>query len=100
MVNTTSLKLTGYRWIDTAEPGGDYDHLYIQLHLTPGPNLLQTLATYSNQDANGAWVAFTLPATATHAGQTIDLLLDSYNDFSNVTSFFLDTLALEAVVCQ
>jgi hypothetical protein len=98
--NTTSLRLTGYRWIDTAESGGVYDQMWIEIHLTSDLSLLETLATWSNQNAGSAWAAFSLPAAATHAGQTIDLLLDSSNDSSSVTSFYLDTLVLEAVVCQ
>jgi hypothetical protein len=98
--NTTSLRLTGYRWIDTAESGGVYDQMWIEIHLSSDLSLLETLATWSNQNSSSAWVSFSLPAAATHAGQTIDLLLDSWNDSTSVTSFYLDTLVLEAVVCQ
>lgn len=98
--NTTSLRLTGYRWIDTAESGGVYDQMWIEIHLSADLSLLETLATWSNQNSSSGWVAFSLPAAATHAGQTIDLLLDSWNDVTSVTSFYLDTLVLEAVVCQ
>jgi hypothetical protein len=96
--NTTTLRLKGYRAIDTAESGGVYDLLYVELYSSG--TLLETLATWSNQDANGAWAAFTLTAAATHAGQAIDLLIEAITDSTAVTSFYLDTLVLEAVVCQ
>ena len=95
---TTSLRLTGYRWIDTEETDGPWDGLWIELY--SGQNLLEGLATYSDRDATSAWTAFALPAASTHAGQAITLLLDAVTDDINVTSFYLDTLALEAVVCQ
>jgi hypothetical protein len=98
--NTTSLRLTGYRWIDTAESGGVYDHVWLELHVPGDINPLDTFATWSNQNSSSTWVAFSLPAAAAHAGQTLDLLLNSWNDSTSVTSFFLDTLVLEAVVCQ
>jgi hypothetical protein len=97
--NATSLRLTGYIRIDTVEIGGDYDDLFIKLLLDSDQSVLETLVTYANGTTNTPWTAFTLPAADPHAGQTIDLLLDATNDLSRVTSFYVDTLALEAVVC-
>jgi hypothetical protein len=98
--NTTTLRLKGQSAIDTAETGGVYDQLYIELYLSSGPTFLESLATWSNLNANGGWTAFTLTAASPHAGQTIDLLVEAITDGISVTSFYLDTLVLEAVVCQ
>jgi hypothetical protein len=42
----------------------------------------------------------TFSFASSHAGQTVVIRFRSTNDFSLETSFFYDTLALDATVCQ
>jgi hypothetical protein len=95
------LRLRGKRFIATEESpdGGPFDFWTIELRNAGGGVLLQTLGTYSNNDAAPQWLAFEHVAAATHAGQTVRLLLRGTTDDSLNTNFFIDTLAFEVLRC-
>jgi hypothetical protein len=95
----TSLTLTGYYQIRTDESGTTtvYDDMRIQLRTTANV-VLQTLVTWSNLNPTSVWTPITLPAATSHAGETIRLYISASNDSEAPTTFFLDTLTLEASV--
>jgi hypothetical protein len=99
---TTSLVLSGQRCFVTDEPGGAADTLAIRL-LDPAGGPLETLASLSNADAGAtcSWQPFSLTSPAPHAGQTIQLDFHAASDSLRWTSFYLDSLRLDAdVTCD
>jgi len=97
----TALRLRGQYYIVSQElfPGIPYDFLYIQIRNTSN-TVLEALATYDDDDENLGWTAFTHNASTSYAGQTIRLFFNATTDVSEPTNFFIDSLVLEALVCQ
>jgi hypothetical protein len=54
----------------------------------------------NNTTPTTVWTAFDVVTTSPYAGQTVRLRSRSTNDFSLATSFYFDTVFLEATVCQ
>lgn len=97
--DSSAMRVTGYRYITTEEMSGDFD-LWTATIRGTGDSVLETLGTFSNADAADAWIPFSYTLTSDFAGQTIRLHLESVNDFSNITSFFVDSLALNVTLCE
>ena len=98
--SATALRLRGQIRIATLEViPVVYDFLAIELRSSSNV-LLQTLFTYDDDDANPAWTAFMFSAASAYAGQTVRLYFHATTDSSDITNFFLDSLVLEALVCQ
>ena len=98
--SATGLAFTGFYQILTGETGvTPYDHGYAELQSTSGA-VIDTLASYDNSQAVSAWTAISHPIAANVAGQTVRIKLRSTNDYLNASSFYFDTLALTATVCQ
>ncbi len=98
--STTALSITGFYYVVTGETGATvYDRGTIDLVSTAGTTI-EAIQAFTNAGAVGAWTAFNHPFTATVAGQTVRLKMSSTNDILNATSFYFDTLALTATVCQ
>jgi hypothetical protein len=99
--DATALRFGGYRCFVTEEITSItvYDSLTVQLR--DGVTPLETLLDYSNLDAAGtcSWSLVELMAASPHAGETITLHFDASTDISNITSFGLDTLSLQALAC-
>ncbi len=96
--NTTALVLRGQYGVLTSETGTTvYDDARVEL-LSTGGTVLETVQTLSNAGPTTTWVALNYSFAAPRAGQTVRLRFRSANDFSNETSFFWDTLALEATL--
>ncbi len=96
---TRSLTLRGYLYIRTNEPvPSQYDQMQINIYNT-NQDLLETVATYFDGDVTTGWRAFTQDVAGDYAGRTILLAFESVNGFLYSTSFFVDTLSLEANVC-
>ena len=98
---TTSLVLTGQYWVVTGEDPADtntYDTASIGFTQTNGTPIV-TVNSFSNVTPTTAWtqINFTVPQNL--SGQTIRLRMTSSNDFLNATSFYFDTLALNATHC-
>jgi hypothetical protein len=95
------MRLLGVRCFVTEEVGGAADFFDIELRNTSGIRV-ETFSSYSNVDASATctWMGFERNATAAYAGQMLELRMTSSTDSSTVTSFFLDTLALQALVCR
>jgi len=99
--SATALRLRGYRCFATQEiTATPWDTLVVTLQTTGGATL-ETLETWSNADGGAvcSWSDFTLTAASARAGQTVRLHLQGTTDFSNITSFWVDTLVLEAYAC-
>lgn len=96
---TVNLEISGYLWIRSNEPGGPIDGAVATLRSPVGAEL-ETVGTWSNADAGATWVPFSYTALDSYAGQSIRLQVDSATDSAYVTDFFVDTLSVEATVCQ
>jgi hypothetical protein len=95
--DATDLRIRGYRCFVTEETLAiEYDTLTVQLQ-----GLTVEEIVWSNIDAGAtcSWGAFTLTSPEAHAGETITLAFINANDGTNVTSFGLDSLVLEAFAC-
>jgi hypothetical protein len=90
----TAATLTFWLHIDTAETTTTtaFDTLQVQVRNSSG-TLLQTLATYSNLDANTGYAQKTFNLSA-YIGQTIRIYLTGSEDSIDQTSFVVDDFAL------
>ena len=66
---------------------------------TPNPSL-QVVKDLTNLTPTTAWTAIDTLATQNLAGQTVRVRITTTNDVVNPTSFYFDTLALTATICQ
>jgi hypothetical protein len=96
--STTQLVFEGYYEVHTAETGAATDNAAIEL-LTTSNAPLQVIKTLDNTQSTTAWTQIIQPITANVAGQTVRLRLRSANDTLNDTSFYFDTLELNATYC-
>ncbi|MBL9016981.1 MAG: hypothetical protein JNL83_22520 [Myxococcales bacterium] len=98
--SATNIVITGFYDVRTGETGTtQYDTASFAITSTGGA-VLQQVQALSNAAPTTAWTAINVPVTANIAGQTVRLRLASSNDFTAATSFYFDTLALTATVCQ
>ncbi len=100
---TTAIRLKGQRLVATQETVATaFDKLFFEIQ-TPGGVLLEPVGgapTFSNLNTVTAFTPFDFPLTGNYAGQTIRVRLHGTTDVSLPTNFFLDSIALEATVCQ
>lgn len=98
--SATGIGITGYYHVITGESGGTvYDRGSIDL-VTTGGTLVEAIAAFDNAHATGGWTAFNKNFTSNLAGTTVRVRMTSTNDVSAATSFYFDTLALTATICQ
>ncbi|MBK9032492.1 MAG: hypothetical protein IPL61_14480 [Myxococcales bacterium] len=98
--STTQLVLRGKYAVATGETGTTvYDTGAIEL-LTTGGAVLETPQALTNVTVQAAFTPFSFIFATPHAGQTVRLRFRSTNDLSLESSFFWDSLALDATVCQ
>jgi hypothetical protein len=103
-----TMTLTGYRQIVTEEdPGATsvFDDMAIQMWedaLNPSPEThVGEFVYYSNMDPTNGWtMIMSTVAVSAYAGQTVDLDMWGYTDDTLLTDFYIDSLALSALVCQ
>jgi hypothetical protein len=97
-----NLELTGFRQIQSSVSSPD-DTLAIELRDTSDGEL-ETLLTFDGTDAGNVWSRFTATPTGSYAEQSVRLYFHatttSGGSPNNVTSFFIDTLALHYDVCD
>ncbi|MCM2329642.1 MAG: choice-of-anchor J domain-containing protein, partial [Lysobacter sp.] len=94
----TSASLRFWYRITTNETiPGAWDTLEVQV-LNSGGTVLQTLATYSNQNASASWQQSSTFNLAAYAGQTIRIRFLATTDSSLTTSFYIDDITLLAEV--
>lgn len=97
--NATSLVVRGQYWVATDESPGStvYDDSQVEL-LNSSGGLLQTALTVSNVGPTTGWTPFQTVFGSAYAGQTVRLRFRSANDFSLPSSFFYDSIVLEATI--
>ncbi|MFL6247541.1 MAG: S8 family serine peptidase [Thermoanaerobaculia bacterium] len=89
----TSATLSFWLWIETEdEPDVAFDFLRIQILNSEGA-VVQTLATYSNENATAGYVEKTFNLTA-YAGQTIKVRFYGTEDEIYYTSYVIDDTSL------
>jgi hypothetical protein len=97
---TTSLVLKGYYEIRTDETNTSvYDRATLEITSTTGTRL-QLLKTLDDNGATTSWQTLNVPITANVKVTTIRMKLSTASDSVDATSFFFDTLNLEATYCQ
>ena len=97
---TTQLVLRGQYAAITGESGTTvYDSAAIELLSTAGA-VLATPQALTNVTVQAAFTPFSFIFATPFAGQSVRLRFRSTNDLSLETSFFWDSLVLEATVCQ
>jgi len=74
--------------------GTPYDFMYAEVRNTSG-TLLGTLQTLSNQSTRNAWTQSTV-SVLPWKGQTVRIEFRATTDFSLVSSFFVDDVALNS----
>ena len=100
--SATALVLTGYYEVRTSESGGTvYDKGSLALTQTNG-TVIETV--FSQQQLNNAqptttWTPINHTFTNVSAGQTVRLFFTTTNDVTNPTSFYFDSLSLQATAC-
>ena len=98
--SATNIVITGFYDVRTGETGTTpYDDATVALVSTGGA-VIEQVQAFSNAAPTTTWTAINKPVTANIAGQTVRLRLTSNNDFTAATSFYFDTLAVSATVCQ
>jgi hypothetical protein len=99
--NTTQLVLTGFVQVGTQEDnslGFAFDSADVSLIQTNGTPI-EDVGGVTNLDAGTTWIQFTHTFTANVSGQTVRLRFTSTNDDSFATSFYFDTLSVQATHC-
>lgn len=98
--DATALRVRVFECFVTADATGDDDHFVASLR-TPAGVELEVLRAASNLQVGAVcgWTAATWTASAPHAGQTVELHLRGTTDASYPTSWYVDSLALEALAC-
>jgi hypothetical protein len=98
---TTALAFTGYYDVRTAETGTTaYDKADVELVATTGTTQLELIKHLDNNGKTTAWTMFTKTIAATVAGTTVRLKFSSAGDGLYATSFYYDSVALNATYCQ
>lgn len=99
---TTDLVITGQHWTKSSETSTTTAYDTVKFTVEQGATVISTVYSGGSNVRHTAWQALnhTVPNAASLAGQTIRLKLASTNDFSSVSSFWFDTLALTATYCQ
>ena len=98
--NTTQLRFTGEYDVRTMETASfAYDTAQVALTQTNGTPLM-VIKNLSNLTTTAQWTAIDMATTQGYSGQTVRLRLTSTNDVIDATSFYFDTLALTATICQ
>ena len=98
--SATGVAITGFYHVITGETGATvYDRGNIDLATTAGTTI-EAIMAFDNAHATTGWTAFNKTFTQSVAGMTVRVKMTSTNDGLNATSFYFDTLALNATVCQ
>lgn len=95
----TALRLEGFYETRTQELFGPYDRAKVELVTTGGTLIEQAFAT-DNTFPTTAWTALAFNFSSPQAGTTVRLRLSTTSDTTDSTSFFFDSLKLNATVCQ
>jgi hypothetical protein len=94
----SQLRLSARTCFVTVESSGTPDHVEVVLR-DAGGGVAGTLSDFSNQDASGIcnWGDLQISSSPAHAGEDLTFELHVTTNAANHTSFYFDTLALEAL---
>jgi hypothetical protein len=94
----SDLRLSAKTCFVTVEGAGTHDTVEVVL-LDAGGAVVGSLSDFSNQDADGIcnWGSLQVSSSPAHAGQDLTFEIHVVTDAANHTSFYFDTLALEAL---
>ncbi len=96
----SKLEFKGYYEVRTGEIGTSvYDRATVEL-TTATNTQLELIKALDDNGATTAWTAFTKTFTGAYSGQTVRVRLSTASDSYDPTSFFFDTLELDATYCQ
>jgi expansin (peptidoglycan-binding protein) len=102
-----TMTLTGYRYIVSSEDPKStnvYDDMAIQMWvdaLDPTAGRVGEFVYYTHMNPTNGWTMFMgTAAVSAYAGQAVDLDMWGFTDDSIITHFYIDSLALTALVCQ
>lgn len=99
-MNTTQVRITAQYDVRTAETSAfAYDTAQFSVTRTDGTPIA-TLVDLSNLTPTTAWTAIDQTLTQNMVGQTIRLRITTTNDVIDPTSFYFDTFAVTATICQ
>lgn len=98
---TTALEFAGYYEIRSDEPGPtEYDKGDVEIVTATGTQQLDLIKHLGNLDKTTGWTAFNKTITTNLSGQTVRLRFSTGGDGLYATSFFFDSVALNATACQ
>jgi hypothetical protein len=94
----SDLRLSARTCFVTVETSGTHDQIEILLR-DGGGTVVGTLSDFSNGDADGVcnWGSLQVSSSPAHAGEELTFEIHVTTDAANHTSFYFDTLALEAL---
>jgi hypothetical protein len=99
----SGLRLKGHILIASQDtPFYAIDKLYLEV-VDVGGVVIEAIGgapTFSNVDLTLSWAPFDFPIEGSYGGQTIRIQIRAINDELFNTNFFLDSLRLEATMCQ
>ena len=95
--DATSINLSFFYAIFSRE-NGNAENDVLDVTVTSGAQTT-TVAHFSNADENRAWTRFSTTLPTTLAGQTVRLQFRSVTNAATITSFYVDTVALQVVAC-
>ncbi len=98
--DATALRVRLYECFVTADVAGEDDHFTASLRV-PGGAELEVLRAASNLQVGTVcgWTAATWTAASPHAGTSVELALRGTTDAAYPTSWYVDTLVVEALAC-
>ena len=98
--STTALTFTGFQQVRSGEllPLG-FDFAFLDLVSTANAPL-EAIVALEDGDDGTTWVPISATFPTPYAGQTVRVRMTSSNDRSGATSFYFDTLALNATFCE
>jgi hypothetical protein len=94
----TAITLSFYYLIQTEEIGYAYDGMAAYIS-DAGTNILNPLVELTNLDQTTAWTKVTVQVPLTWAGRSVEVGFLTVGDGYYVTSFFVDTVSLNATAC-
>jgi hypothetical protein len=96
----TSLSFSFFYAVVTQESNGAAQADVFDVTLLAGTQVI-SLAHLSEDNATNTWTPVTVPVPSALAGQAVTVMLHGVTNNNNrFTSFYIDTMAFQAVVCQ
>ncbi len=94
----SDLRLSARTCFVTAETAGTHDSVEVVLR-DGGGTVVGSISDFTNRDADGIcnWGSLQVSSSPAHAGEDLTFEIHVTTDAANHTSFYFDTLALEAL---